>query len=49
MTGWTRIPSDNQYVTDVYVRTLKIDNVCYVQSASAYDWTFNITPTGQAC
>lgn len=44
LTGWTTVPSDSDIVTDVMVRTIKIENNCYVQSASVYDWSYTLTP-----
>lgn len=42
VTGWVTISADNDMATDVMVRTVKIENQCFVQSASVYDWTYNL-------
>lgn len=44
ITGWTLIPSDNQYVTNVFVRKINIDGACYLHTGSEYDYTYQFIP-----
>lgn len=48
-TNWTRIPSNSGVISDVNVRILIIENVCYVQTGSEKDWQQSLVPTGSTC
>lgn len=49
LTDWTRIPANNDSTGDIMVRTIKIENVCYLQTASVKDWMYSVVPTGATC
>lgn len=49
VTDWTRIPSNNDQATDVWVRIIKIEGVCFTQTNSVHDWEYSLVPTGAAC
>jgi uncharacterized protein involved in high-affinity Fe2+ transport len=49
VTDWTRLPSGHDGVSDLWVRIVKIESVCYTQSGSVHDWTYNLVPSGATC
>lgn len=49
VTDWTRVPSQNDQATDIWVRIIKIENVCYAQTNSVHDWAYSLVPTGVSC
>jgi hypothetical protein len=49
VTDWAVIPANNEYATDIYVRLVKIENVCYTQTASVKDWQYTFTPHTREC
>jgi hypothetical protein len=49
ITDWRTLPSNSEGVTDVHVRIVKIEDVCYLHSGSHYDYTYSFVPTGKPC
>ena len=49
ITNWTRVPSNSDVVSDIHIRILKIQDVCYVHTASEKDWQYSLVPTGRDC
>lgn len=49
VTDWTRIPSEEEYVSDIFVRTIKIEGICYLQSYSVREWQYELTPLSATC
>ena len=46
ITDWRKLPSNNENAADLNIRIVKIENVCFIQTASLYDsqYTFNVAP-----
>lgn len=49
VTNWTMVPADNDSVTDMYIRILKIETLCYIQTASVHDWQYSLVPHAATC
>jgi hypothetical protein len=46
---WTRIPSNNDQATDIWVRVIKIEGICFTQTSSVHDWEYSLVPMHTTC
>lgn len=49
VTDWTKLPSGHDGVSDLWIRTVKIEGICYTQTGSVHDWDYNLIPSGATC